>query len=242
MSCYPFSAVEAALHRHDLRRYLLGRSGFAALKRYCPSAEAEDVRVLAALALLIVALVVWEARRELSLDHRLSGVASEIAGRQVSVDCPGFLRGLVDINGNGGTVMFDVNGKPSSTTHLETSVCRDLSAYGETRKRADFACVFGTTICSDKVERAVYAALVLSHESQHLRGSQNEGATQCYAIQTLAQVAGRLGSPPAEARAVAAHFLAVSQPSMSLDYTLPDDCVDGGSLDLNPQSSSWPTG
>jgi len=27
---------------------------------------------------------------------------------------------------------------------------------------------------------------------------------------------------------------------MSTDYTLPSDCVDGGSLDLNPQSSVWP--
>lgn len=197
--------------------------------------------MLAASALLIVVLVAWETKRELSLDHRLSGVAGEIAGRQVSVDCPGFLRGLVDISGQGGTVMFDADGKPSSTTHLETSVCHDLAAYGETRKRADFACVFGTTYCSEKVERAVYAALVLSHESQHLRGVQNEGATQCYAIQTLAQVARRLGSPPAEAHAVAAHFLIVSQPHMSLDYSLSNDCVDGGSLDLNPQTSGWPS-
>ena len=192
-----------------------------------------------ALALVALALVAWEARRELGLDHRLSGVASEIAGRPVSVDCPGFLRGLVDIS-SGGSVMFDATGKPSNTTHLEPSVCSDLSAYGATRKRADFACVFGLTPCSDKVERAVYAALVLSHESQHLRGVRDESATQCYAIQKLAQVAGRLGSPPAEASAVAAHFLAVEQPRMPVDYSLSGDCVDGGSLDLNPQSSSWP--
>ena len=212
-----------------------------ALKGQSPAAEAGNVRVLVALALVVLTLVVWEARRELSLDHRLSGVASEVAGRQVSVDCPGFLRGLLDIRGNGGSVMFDANGKPSSTTHLETSVCHDLSSYGATRGRADFSCVFSTAFCSEKVERAVYAALVLSHESQHLRGIQSESAAQCYAIQTLGLVAGRLGSPPAEAGAVAAHFLAVSQPRMSTDYSLSADCVDGGSLDLNPQSTGWPT-
>jgi hypothetical protein len=198
------------------------------------------VRVLAAFALLALALVVLEARRELSLDHRLSDVASEIAGRPVSVDCPGFLRGLVDISGNGGSVMFDASGKPGNTTRLETNVCHDLSGYGATRKRADFVCVFGTTLCSDKVERAVYAALVLSHESQHLRGVRDEGTAQCYAIQTLPLVAERLGSPPDEARAMAAHFLAVDQPRMPTDYALSSDCVDGGKLDLNPQSSGWP--
>ncbi len=196
--------------------------------------------MLVALALVVLTLIVWEARRELSLDHRLSGVASEIAGRPVSVDCPGFLRGLIDISGHGGSVMFDAEGKPSTTTHLETSVCHDLSAYGTTRKRADFACVFGSAPCSNRVERAVYAALVLSHESQHLRGVRDESAAQCYAIQTLAQVAERLGSPPAEARAVAAHFLTVDQPRMPTDYGLSSGCVDGGSLDLNPQSSNWP--
>jgi len=198
------------------------------------------VRVLAALALIALALIVWEARRELSLDHRLSAVASEIAGRPVNVDCPGFLRGLVDISGHGGSVMFDADGKPSSKTRLETNVCHDLSAYGTTRKRADFACVFGATYCSNKVERAVYAALVLSHESQHLRGVRDESTAQCYAIQTLALVAERLGSPTAEAAAVAAHFLVVQQPNMPTDYVLSGDCANGGSLDLSPQSTGWP--
>ena len=199
------------------------------------------MRTLVVLALVVLTLILWEARRELGLDHRLSSVASEVTGRPVSVDCPGFLRGLLDIRGNGGSVMFDSDGKPSSTTHLETSVCHDLSAYGTTRKRAEFACVFGTLPCSSKVERAVYAALVLSHESQHLRGVQNESTAQCYAIQMVAQVAERLGSPPPEASAVAAHFLAVQEPNMPAEYSLSGDCAGGGSLDLNPQSSGWPT-
>ncbi|MHB8060903.1 MAG: hypothetical protein ACYDHO_08750 [Gaiellaceae bacterium] len=198
------------------------------------------MRVLAAFVLVVAVLIAWQAQRDLSLDHRLSSVAGEIAGRDVSVDCPGFLRGLVDVSGHGGSVMFDANGKPSDTTHLETSVCRDLAAYGATRRRADFACVYGTTPCPHKVERAVYVALVLSHESQHLRGDRSEGEAQCFAIQTVARVAERLGSPPAEASAVAARFLAVEQPRMPPEYSLPDECVDGGSLDLNPGSSNWP--
>jgi hypothetical protein len=200
------------------------------------------MRTLALAALVIAAFVYWEARRELALDHRLSGIASTIAGRPVQVDCPGFLRGLIDTSGNSGTVMFDADGRPGDTAHLETSVCGDLSAYAKTRKRADFACVYSAERCSEKVERAVEAALVLSHESQHLRGVRDESTAQCYAIQRLPLVAERLGSPPAEGRAIAAHFLEVDQPLMSGEYMLTPACTDGGSLDLNPNSSAWPGG
>jgi hypothetical protein len=198
------------------------------------------VRTLFALVLVAAALGYWEARRELGVDHRMSAIASEIAGRPVHVDCPGFVRGLIDISGNGGSVQFDANGKPGNTTRLETSVCGDLNRYRATRKKADFACVFSDARCSDKVERTVYAALVLSHESQHLRGVRDERAAQCYAIQMLPLVAERLGSPPAEAHAVAAHFLTVDQPLMPADYALPGGCVDGSEFDLHPNSTTWP--
>ena len=210
------------------------------LKPLPPAAESGVVRTLFALGLVVAALVVWEARRELGLDHRLSAIAGEVAGRPVHVDCPGFVRGLVDISGNGGSVMFGPDGSPGDTTRLETSVCGDLAAYRKTRKRAEFACVYGSLPCSGRVESAVYAALILSHESQHLRGVRNEGEAQCDAIQMLPLVAQRLGSPPGEAKAIASHFLAVDQPLMSGEYVLPPGCVNGGSLDLDPAGSSFP--
>jgi hypothetical protein len=212
-------------------------------KRHRSDAESQPVRLFLAVVLLVVVAVCFvEGRRELTLDHKLSAIAGEIAGRHVNVDCPGFLRGLIDISGNGGSVYFDANGNPSNTTRLETSVCRSLAHYGDTRKSADFACVYGTTRCSEKIEKAVYAAVVLSHESQHLRGIRSESTTQCYAVQMVPLVAERLGSPPAEAKAVAAHYLAVQQPYMPPDYALTRDCVDGGSLDLHPDSTGWPGG
>ena len=200
------------------------------------------MRTLLALGLVVAALVYWEARRELGLDHRLSAIASEVAGRPVHVDCPGFIRGLVDISGDGGSVMFGPDGKPSDTTRLETSVCGDLAAYRKTRRRSDFACVYGSVLCSARVERTVYAALILSHESQHLRGVRNEAVAECYAIQMLPLVAQRLGSPPEEAKAIATHFLVVDQPLLSGDHVLPPGCVNGGSLDLHPNSADWPGG
>lgn len=200
------------------------------------------MRTLIALGLLVAVLAFWEGRRELGLDHRLSAIASEVAGRPVNVDCPGFLRGLIDVSGSGGEVWFNADGKPSNTAHIETSVCGDLAGYGSTRKRSDFACVYGSLPCPERAERAVSAALILSHESQHLRGFRDEGVAQCYAIQMLPLVAERLGSPPEEAKAIAAHYLAVDEPLMSGDYQLPPGCVDGGSLDLNPNDSNWPGG
>ena len=158
------------------------------------------MRILIALALAIAGLVYWEARRELGLDHRLSAIASEVAGRHVHVDCPGFLRGLIDTSGNGGEVMFGPDGKPGDTAHLETSVCGDLADYASTRKRSDFACVYSSLPCSDRVERAVSAALILSHESQHLRGVRDEGTAQCYAIQMLPRSPSASARPPRRRR------------------------------------------
>jgi hypothetical protein len=222
-------SVEARDEKHEPR-----------LKRLPSAAESGAVRTLLVLALVVAALVYWEARRELGLDHRLSAIASEVAGRPVNVDCPGFFRGLVDISGNGGSVMFGPDGKPSNTTRLETSVCGDLAGYGKARKRSDFACVYGSVSCSARVERTIYAALILSHESQHLRGVRSEAVAECYAIQMLPLVAQRLGSPPEEAKAIATHFLTVDQPLVSGDYALPPGCVNGGSLDLDPSNQSFP--
>lgn len=212
------------------------------LKTRSPNAESADVRVLLVLLILGTIAVGWQIRRELALDHKLGGIAGEVAGRSVEVDCPGFLGRLVDIRGNGGSVRFDANGKPSDTTELESSVCSALSDYSDTRKSSDYACVFGTSPCTTRVEKAVYAALVLSHEAQHLRGVRSERDAQCYAIQMVPLVAERLGSPPPEAKAVAAHFLAVQQPRMTQNYQLPEECKDGGELDLHPDSSIWPSG
>jgi hypothetical protein len=198
------------------------------------------MRVLLPALLVIAALVYWEARRELALDHRLSAIESTLAGRPVKVDCPGFLRSLVDTRGNSGSVEFGADGRPGNTTHLESSVCGDLSAYAKTRKRADFACIYGAERCSEKVERAVTAVLVLSHEAQHLRGIRDEATAQCYAIQRMPLAAERLGSPPAEARAIAVHFLEVDQPLVPSEYALPAECRDGGGLDLDPDSPDWP--
>jgi hypothetical protein len=200
------------------------------------------VRTSIAILVLLAAVIAWQVERERSRDQRMSRIASEIAGRPVEVDCPGLLRKLVDIRTEGGSVRFDASGKPSDVTHLESSVCDSLSAYGKTRRGRDFACVQTAGLCSPGVEKAVYSLLVLSHEAQHLRGVRSEGEAQCYAIQTMALVAERLGSPPEEARAVASHFLVVDQPRMPSEYGLSADCADGKRLDLDPASSAWPTG
>jgi hypothetical protein len=200
------------------------------------------VRIVIAIVLVFAALIAWMLFADRARDNRLSDIASEIAGRSVRVDCPNFLQGLVDIRPDGGTVSFDASGRPSNETNLQTSVCSALSHYGKTRKKQAFACVRGETRCRQEVEMAVNAVLVLSHEAHHLRGIRAENETQCYAVQTLALVSERLGSPLDEAQAVARHYLAVDQPQVDSAYVLPGECRDGGALDLHPSSAIWPSG
>ncbi|MGZ4398130.1 MAG: hypothetical protein ACXVZ1_06900 [Gaiellaceae bacterium] len=199
------------------------------------------MRYLAVLAILLIGLFGWRHWREVSRENRLGGIASEIAGRPVGVSCQGFFSRLVDVRPEAGMVYFDANGNPSNATKLKSWVCDRLAGYGSTRRSQSFACVRGSLPCPDGIEKSVTALLVLAHESEHLRGVRSESEAQCYGIQRIALVAERLGSDPDEARAVAAHFLAVQQPLQLPDYQLGPDCQDGGRLDLDPSRTGWPS-
>ena len=84
------------------------------------------------------------------------------------------------------------------------------------------------------------AVHVLSHESVHLHGFYDEELTDCAAIQITAWVAMALGADEAFARSLAREYWT--------DFHLPRTgayqsvaCHDGGSLDLFPDRSGWPT-
>lgn len=63
--------------------------------------------------------------------------------------------------------------------------------------------------------------------------------TQCYALQSLPQLAGKLGATPDEAAAVARYALTVLDPQLPGDYHSPE-CRDGGALDLRRDDPAWP--
>ena len=86
------------------------------------------------------------------------------------------------------------------------------------------------------------AVAVLAHEAWHLRGVGNEGTTECYALQSGVELGTRLGLTEDTSRRLMRQQLVENQlrgPS-TLEYRVPAECRDGGSLDLRPGSAQFP--
>jgi hypothetical protein len=150
------------------------------------------------------------------------------------VHCPGFLKSLVDTHGEPGRVQFRADGTPANHTDLAPSTCSALRHIN----LVDFTCVEANT-CGFKEFKAAWAAHTLAHESFHLRGFQDEGIAECYALQNTAFVAERLGVPAKQAEALQAWLYKDGYPNEPQDYQS-SNCYDGGPLDLRPQSSVFP--
>ena len=174
--------------------------------------------------LLLIVMVQKDQRRN---EHRLAAVASEIAGRDVDVHCPGLLARLADVSAHAGTVFFDEQGRPADFTDLDEETCSELDSFadGEASSGEDA-----------KVARALH---VLAHESSHLAGIRDEAAADCYGLQRTAFVAESLGAAPEEAQRLARLALAERLVTAPADYRS-SECHDGGALDLDPASSAWP--
>ena len=64
-------------------------------------------------------------------EERLAAVASQIAGRDVEVHCPGLMQKLLDVSSNAGSVYFDAQGRPAEFTELNDETCSTLSSFAE---------------------------------------------------------------------------------------------------------------
>jgi hypothetical protein len=157
---------------------------------------------------------------------KLAAVASELAGRKVAIHCPGFLSSLVDTHGEAGRVRFDENGHPADHADLSPQTCKELRHLD----RVDFSCV-DTGDCGYREFKAAWAAHTLAHEAFHLRGFQDEGVTECYALQNTAFVAEQLGVPTAHARKLQHWVFVDGYPNEPQEYHS-SRCYKGGPLDL----------
>ena len=201
--------------------------------------EVTAARLLAGVfALAAVALYLGPYRSGLRDEEALAHVASVIAGREVTIDCPGTLASLTEVSGHDGSVRFHPDGRPENEAKLSSRTCARLQSLmaGDV---AGLECLAHETPCGEEVERAAVAVNVLSHEAWHLRGERGEAAAQCYALQTNADTALRLGASPAEAQAIASFILRKVQPALPSDYRT-SGCRDGGPLDLYPERTAWP--
>jgi hypothetical protein len=201
------------------------------------AADPLSVRVIAVLLIVVGGLAALGfARHEERVreQDQLASVASDLAGRRVGVRCPSFIASLVDTRGEAGRVQFDEAGRPASHTDLSPQTCRALRHLDA----VDFACI-GRGDCGFKEFNAGWAAHTLAHESFHLRGFQDEGVTECYALQNTAFVAERLGVPTQEAKDLQAWLYKRGYPNEPSEYQSPQ-CYDGGPLDLLPQQTLFP--
>jgi hypothetical protein len=86
------------------------------------------------------------------------------------------------------------------------------------------------------------ALAVLAHETWHLRGVRDEGTTECYGLQSGVELGRRLGLSEDRARQLMRQQLAenAGRSGTTAEYLVPPECRDGGSLDLNPNSTRFP--
>lgn len=207
------------------------------------------MKVLAVVVLVVAGFWAWEHHKHAVLEHRLSAVASELAGRPVHVSCQGFFADLVDVSANTGDVAFP-DGHPADTAHLKRGTCSALRGFGPPSAHRRLDCLLTVdwtrwnvnadfnSPCARRAQRAVDAITTLTHESMHLRGWLGEAEAQCYAIQEDPWTVVRLGGTEAEGAAVAQLVLA-EQPAMPSDYQS-GDCRAGGRLDLHPETPAFP--
>jgi hypothetical protein len=154
--------------------------------------------------------------------RRLGVIASHIAGRPVTVHCPGVLRRLFPWDTVEGSVRFDATGRPSDQARLQTFACGELDAIAEGRRRAVLACVAAGGSCGQAGADAAMAVDVLTHESFHLAGIVDEAETECRSLQTMAWTAQQLGATAQQGRALAALERVTGYQRLPERYRSPD--------------------
>jgi hypothetical protein len=195
------------------------------------------VRRLVIVLVPILAFCGWQMLRHEQNERRLALVATELAQREVGVDCPGFFARLVEITPNAGWVEFDEHGLPGDDTHLSAATCESLERIWRADEPPSFACL--RTLCETETLELVAGLVTLAHESWHLRGVTNEAQTQCYALQTVELAALRLGVLPPDARAVA-EFIVRHDAGLPEGEYHSHECAPGGAYDLYPGTAVWP--
>jgi len=198
----------------------------------------------AAVAVAVLILpVMWAADtvQRVRLQHRLAPIASEIAGRQVGVRCPGWFGKLLSPGDTtAGVVAVGEDGRVADRTDLRASTCEELAALSGGGRAAQLACVSRSSSCGDDAQATAWAVNTLAHEAVHLRGILDEALTECHAVQNLAFAAQRLGATPEQARGLALLHLETSPPKKPDQYQLPGGCENGGPLDERPADPVWP--
>jgi hypothetical protein len=181
-----------------------------------------------------LALLLWFVDRHTGWDslsaetraaatQRFSREASRIAGKPVTIRCDEAGNVVGAVQHADGVALVGGN-----VAYLTPERCFDL-----------YRLAFEGEITSNRTARAL---AVLAHESWHLHGERNEGATECYALQSGVDLGRSLGLSTGTARQMMRQQLTENalHRRSSADYLVPSECRDGGELDLHPRTSRFP--
>jgi hypothetical protein len=197
------------------------------------------MRLFALLAALVVCHAYW-VQRETPTEKRLSAVAGAIAGHEVDVYCPSVWKRILDISSAGGSAHYDADGV-GRKAYLTHEHCKTLARIGERGFGGSFECLRNHfDPCDEEIYAAAAAVHVLSHESWHLAGIRDEALAECYAVQTDAVIADRLGATPGQASAIATWAFRSNNQVGTSAYRFSSDCSAGGRHDLDPYTAAWP--
>ena len=208
------------------------------------------MRALAVVLAIPLALVGWQWWSDRSTERLLEPVVSEIAGREVGVDCQTLWGHLLDALPRHGEVHFDANGIPEPRIFLTHPTCDRLQEFAGRAHHAELDCLRAIdwsrpraldtrSDCYEKSSGTVYALMTLAHEGYHTAGEAGEAATNCYAIQSMAYAAVRLGADPTDGE-IAALAMNALEPLQGGDYGTVQ-CRAGDVLDLHPETPDFPT-
>ena len=148
----------------------------------------------------------WVVQRadRIGNEHRLAVIASQIAGRDVEVRCPGAIWRAIGYDSASGTVRFDENMKPSDKTKLAAETCDELDALAEGHRAKELECIGRAKVLCGRHGTAVAMAVdTLTHESFHLRGIANEADTECHSLHAMAWTAQQFGATAEQGTAMA---------------------------------------
>lgn len=207
----------------DSTPYVPARPRYRALRRLLVGLGL--IAAVAAVAWLVERNRGWEGLdpdTRAAATERFSEEAARIAGHAVEIRCDesGKIVGVVQHTDG----IAQVGGR---LAYLAPDRCYDL-----------YRLAFEDEVSFGQTARAV---AVLAHEAWHLRGVRAEGTTECYALQSGVELGQRLGLDEDTARRMMRLELVENAGrGAASEYVVGPDCRDGGRLDLNPRSSSFP--
>ena len=174
------------------------------------------------------------------IEPRLSRVAGALAGRKAEARCwsrDDWAR---------------LAAQQRSWIHRSRMYLGPWSAYAsQDRKRAHFApniCVSLSRLLSERIPvqsdrwpaALAWSVAVLAHEAQHLSGISNEAKAECYGMQSITTAAELLGRTADEGHYLASLYWRSAYHRHRDPRYIPDECRNGGRLDLRPRSDAWP--